>query len=248
MSVTDQFRHRDRNGKKMLDKIKIIYSWFLAIGRRPVLIRYFVPLIVSLAFRKNTPARLSDVPWITFDCTRWLDKRLSNDLKVFEYGSGGSTLYFSKKTGQVVSVEHDDKWFARVAEALKQNNIDNCDQRLVKPVLRENVREDLADDPDNYLSSSPDYAAYDFENYCRSIDQFPDRSFDIIFIDGRARPSCIKHSLRKVKSGGCMILDNSEREHYQKGIKLMDGWQRTDFYGPSPNNLLFSQTSVFCAS
>ncbi|MES1224680.1 MAG: hypothetical protein ABUT20_54815, partial [Bacteroidota bacterium] len=36
----------------------------------------------------------------------------------------------------------------------------------------------------------------------------------LILIDGRARTSCIKHAVGKLKPSGFLILDNAERKYY----------------------------------
>ncbi len=53
-----------------------------------------------------------------------------------------------------------------------------------------------------------------FEKYVRSIDRFIDKSLDLVIIDGRARLSCITHALKKIRPGGYLMLDDSERERY----------------------------------
>ena len=42
-------------------------------------------------------------------------------MKMFEYGSGYSTLYFANKVNRLVSVEHDQKWFEIVKKMIPSN-------------------------------------------------------------------------------------------------------------------------------
>jgi hypothetical protein len=68
----------------------------------------------------------------------------------------------------------------------------------------------------------------------------------MVVVDGRARPSCIFHSLKKVKPDGYLVIDNSEREYYLTKLqKLLAVWEKKDFYGPVPFNYQFSQTTIF---
>lgn len=53
-----------------------------------------------------------------------------------------------------------------------------------------------------------------------------------MFVDGRARNLCILHAAHKVRLGGYLMLDNSDRLEYQSGIDLLRKWERTDFFGP----------------
>lgn len=50
--------------------------------------------------------------------------------------------------------------------------------------------------------------------YYTICDDFLDNFFDLILIDGRDRVECFKACEPKLKHGGLMILDNSEREEY----------------------------------
>ncbi|MDM8553380.1 hypothetical protein QUF75_01435 [Desulfococcaceae bacterium HSG7] len=73
------------------------------------LIRFYPSWTRSLNGSK-TP--LKDVqPWIAFGAIRFLEKHLHEDMHVFEYGIGGSTLFFAKRVKAVVSIEHDKEWY-----------------------------------------------------------------------------------------------------------------------------------------
>lgn len=50
-----------------------------------------------------------------------LDDRLHSGLRLFEYGSGGSTAFFADRVGSVVSVEHDQRWIDELTPTLKSN-------------------------------------------------------------------------------------------------------------------------------
>jgi hypothetical protein len=102
-------------------------------------------------------------------------------------------------------------------------------------------------DPDAYVSSDDLFAGKSFLAYAEAIDSCADNAFDVIMIDGRARPSCFKHAWPKVKPRGLLILDNSERAEYVHIHKTMDalGWRRRDFAGPGPYNRHFWQTTAW---
>ena len=59
-------------------------------------------------------------PWVAFSAIRFLEQVIGPQSRVFEYGSGGSTLFFSRRARQAVSVEHQSDWYARVAAALQE--------------------------------------------------------------------------------------------------------------------------------
>ena len=54
------------------------------------------------------------IPWMNYPMVKLLDERLTLDLRLFEFGSGFSTFYFSEKINRVTSVEYDRKWYDKV--------------------------------------------------------------------------------------------------------------------------------------
>jgi len=61
------------------------------------------------------------VPWITYPAFRQLQRTVRPDAKVFEFGCGGSSLWWASRAAEVTSVEHDAAWAARVAETAPAN-------------------------------------------------------------------------------------------------------------------------------
>lgn len=58
------------------------------------------------------------IPWFTYSILDFLKGRLRKDMRLLEYGSGNSTLFFSARIDHVVSVEHDRIWYDRVKDQL----------------------------------------------------------------------------------------------------------------------------------
>lgn len=48
------------------------------------------------------------------------------------------------------------------------------------------------------------------------------KRYDLIFVDGRQRVSCLLTSREIVSKGGVILLHDAQRPHYQHGIKLFD--------------------------
>lgn len=61
------------------------------------------------------------LPWYTYAAIHFLENRVRPQMRVFEYGSGNSTLWWSKRVTSVVSVEHDLTWFQKLREVLPAN-------------------------------------------------------------------------------------------------------------------------------
>jgi hypothetical protein len=182
------------------------------------------------------------VPWITFEACRFIKSILTPDFIVFEYGSGGSTLFFAENCQRVISVEHDVKWFDLVRSALAKKQVNNCDLQLILPEPTV-ISSGSFDDPECYADE--DYKGYNFYRYVSSIDSFPDEFFDLVVVDGRARPSCVIHARPKIKIGGYLLLDDSERDSYQRAKGLLSGWDKHEFYGPGPYSTKFWETTIW---
>ena len=192
--------------------------------------------------QKNNKPLQNDQPWIAFKAERFLREILRKDMKVFEYGSGSSTLYFSRRVAQVYSIEHHQGWFEQIQQMIDQQNIKNVDYRLMEP---ETCYENQTD---AYLSHLPIYKNKTFEHYVKTIDVFPDGYFDLVIIDGRARTECIAHAKNKIKLGGYLVVDNSERAHYFESNDFLRNekeWETHHVVGITPYSFNYSRTSFF---
>jgi hypothetical protein len=154
-------------------------------------------------------------------------------MRVFEFGTGGSTLFFAQHVSEIVSVEHDHEWFRMVANKMSSSGGRNWLGLLRPPEPEAGASCHDPADPLGYVSADPRYEGFIFRSYASAIDQFPDEHFDLVLVDGRARPSCILHALPKVRSW--IILDNTEREYYLEMLKgWLEGYEMTHFKGAVP--------------
>jgi hypothetical protein len=230
-------------------KVYIAQAMRLALNRYDCfvighLVKYFSVWRKSLDANSNC---LTDrIPWICFAAIDFLDKLLTKDMRVYEFGSGGSTLFFANRVKEVISVEHDPEWFKKVFEKVSSETT-NCTVLLYEPEADSLVPFNNIADPEAYISEDENYRGKTFKKYASSIDGYPDEYFDIILIDGRARPSCCKHSIAKIKRGGYLILDNAERQYYSYVHTILNAkkWQKVDFFGPLPNVQHFSETCLW---
>ncbi|HVO74842.1 MAG TPA: hypothetical protein VMT35_12515, partial [Ignavibacteriaceae bacterium] len=61
------------------------------------------------------------IPWNTYSFIKFIEPRLKSHFKVFEYGSGNSTLWYAKRVKSVKSVEHDKDWFDLISKKAPSN-------------------------------------------------------------------------------------------------------------------------------
>jgi predicted O-methyltransferase YrrM len=151
------------------------------------------------------------LPWLPFALIEWLDAYLTPSMSVFEYGSGGTTIWFAPRVRQVVSVEHHPEWHQAVSAELQRRGVTNVVYQLHEGAISQ---------APVYWDNWGDYNERDFTDYVRAIDGYPDHSFDLVLVDGRARKFCIEHAIRKVKPGGYLVVDNATSA------------QMAGFYGP----------------
>ena len=126
-----------------------------------------------------------DLPWWTFDAIEETDKFLKSrqGAKVFEYGSGASTIWLARRAAFVVSIEHDEGWHAIVSQQLAPYR--NVRLELIEP----------DDEPTaGYISEKKGWQDRSFRRYASAIVEEGTR-FDLIVIDGRARGACARRSV-----------------------------------------------------
>lgn len=188
-------------------------------------------------------------PWITFDAiddiSRFLrtTQQQGHPCRVFEYGSGGSTLFWAANGAACVSVEHDPAWFQVVRDHLDGVTVD---YRLIAPEPAIVPADADRSDPELYLSTDDALLNFSFRRYAEAIDEFPNGQFDLVLVDGRARPSCIVHAAPKVRPGGLLVVDNADREYYLRNtMRHLTQFTRRAFPGIGPVNSVFTQTDVF---
>ena len=154
-------------------------------------------------------------------------------------------MFWSRRVKHIISVEHDKSWYDKMKKEFADLNIDNVEYFFIEAETDANFSEKNFQNPSDYISSDKNYSGKSFEKYVKSIDKYPDSSFDLIIVDGRARPSCIQHAIRKLKTGGYLVVDNSEREYYLSPFKFdKQSWKIWKFAGPVPFIKGFSETTI----
>lgn len=174
----------------------------------------------SVVIRMPIDKNGSELPWFTYSCIHFLSPRLNKTLSVFEYGSGNSTIWFSRLTKNVTSVEHNERWHMHMTEKLQKIS---------------NVNYFLKDLPSG--------------RYQKEILNY-NQAFNIIVLDGRERVECSFNVLQALTADGVIIWDNSDRTKYAKGYEFLmsNGFQRIDFFGMGPISAHSWSTSIFYKS
>lgn len=230
--------------KQKLAELISPFHFGTIVAQNPTQRKYLRRWIASLQRGYFTRQHM---PWLTFEAIDILKGLDLHNKRVFEYGSGGSTLFWLDKGAQVVSIEHDRDWYQRVRTITINNP--QLDYRLVEAEKIETVGTANGTDPSDpglYLSDDAANAGYHFRHYVEQIDEFADQFFDVILIDGRARPSCVAHAAEKVKIGGYLILDNADRPYYlAHTAPILANFEGHKTQGVGPGAHFFSCTALY---
>ena len=154
-----------------------------------------------------------DLPWWTLESASIVDGFLRRRprSRVFEYGAGASTLFLARRCENLVSVEHDSRWFAAVKGMLQAK--ENVELALVEPQA-------ISDEPE-IRSQRKGWQGLNFSRYVKSL-LAQDGQFDLIVIDGRCRNACLEAACSKISSDGIILFDNADRRRYRPAIDACD--------------------------
>jgi hypothetical protein len=168
------------------------------------------------------------LPWFTYPAIEALKDWDLSDKRVFEYGSGYSTLFWAARAREVVSVEHNRAWYEKISGLAPQNArvilapIDKKEDYHPSPELREQ-----------------------FRAYAEAIEG----RFQIIVIDGyarsRVRYQCAQAALPHLDPNGLIILDNSDWLPATALFLREANLIQVDLNGPVPGNSDTQTTSFF---
>ena len=73
---------------------------------------------VTIRDWNSVDEKRNPIPWYTYPTIEYLSHLNLSNMTVFEYGSGNSTLWWTKKSKSVVSVEDDLEWFKKISQNL----------------------------------------------------------------------------------------------------------------------------------
>lgn len=66
-------------------------------------------------------SKSAPIPWITYSALNFLEKRTHNNMVIFEYSCGNSTLWWASRTKKLVSCEHNRLWYEKMKQQIPQN-------------------------------------------------------------------------------------------------------------------------------
>lgn len=187
--------------------------------------------------RRMIPPFLAAKPWIAHYAFKRLESLIKPEMSVLEFGSGGSTLYLADKVASIYSIEHDPDWYRVIYSALEK--FPSVHHVLVPAEKKEG--------PECYKSVHGLFSeGLNFEKYAHAADHLPGLSIDLLIIDGRVRPQCLIQAKSKLKPGGILLFDNSDRASYQPTISSeLQGWEMEKYNGVTVYDAFFNETRIY---
>jgi predicted O-methyltransferase YrrM len=173
------------------------------------------------AWLRARTGRTPERPWIAPAAIGWLRRRIRSDWSILELGAGRSTMWLARRAGRVVSFEDNEFWAVHTRSRLAGLGLGNVDLR-VGPI------EELSD----------------------RVGALSDSSFDLVVVDFLEAPSVtridvLKPAMKKVKPGGLLLLDDSDRPGYAEAFELLDGWRFRKFVGVKDQWPEACETGIF---
>ena len=155
--------------------------------------QYLTRCLSHNVIQGRTPLDL-ELPWFSYAAIDFLKRYLRSDMRVAEYGSGGSTLFFARRVHSVCSVEDNPTWHELVSHRLTQRGLRNVTLKLCPFDFR---------NPVGFSESA----------YLHAL---PEGPFEVIVVDGseewtQVRPICFEEAQRHVRPGGIIVVDDSWR-------------------------------------
>jgi predicted O-methyltransferase YrrM len=168
-------------------------------------------------------ARLGSVPerpWIVPASVGWLGRRIRSDWSVLELGSGRSTAWLARRAGEVTSLEDNDYWYRRTWERLSEQGLE-VNLRLMR-----------------------------VEDFPSHVAELPDASFDLIVLDfleshSVTRMDVLRPAREKVRPGGYLLLDDSDRPGYAEAYEQLRDWRERRFTGVKDEYPQVCETAIF---
>jgi len=115
----------DLKGKQIryAHALMLASDWNEIISLMPINTNFFATSEWLNSVAKNQPVNGNDepIPWFTYPAIDFLDSIVESTWKVFEWGSGNSTLWWSTRVDEVVAVEDNRPWFERIKEQIPDN-------------------------------------------------------------------------------------------------------------------------------
>lgn len=163
------------------------------------------------------------MPWLAWSCIDWMERTIRPGMRVFEYGGGGSTVYFLSRGCHVTTVEGNAQWFAdlrtRTQAFAQRPDLRFVDSQTADPRLEQ-----------EYASQARFGGPW-----------------DVILVDGAFRGECVAVAKDCVAAGGFIIVDNTDLPEFAGACAQLTaaGFDRKVFRGLGYARVMPTTTEVY---
>ncbi len=173
--------------------------------------------LTSIEHKVSIDGNGNPIPWYTYPAIEFLANLDFSEKKIFEYGSGNSTIWWANRCKEIVAVESDRDWFERVNSMRSHTAF--RDYRL-------------CEDLDSYVCHQ------DMGNYNVVV---IDGTFRVCCAGFFLSKLCEENNFE------LLIFDNSDWQPQVIKIlnSKLPGWVQVDFHGFSPINNFTATTTIF---
>jgi predicted O-methyltransferase YrrM len=188
--------------------------------------KYTPPYLLSNLSKTRHSPLSQCVPWWSFAAIDAAD-RLFPGRRMFEWGSGGSTLRYARKGCQITAIEDDQIWLDAVQAELAAAHVAHLATLHHRPFN--------FDQPHDFASSS----------YCQALSGY---QWDVVIIDGqdktfRERITCFHHADPLMKPGSIILVDDFWR--YEELLNSHSALSVQVFESVGPCRIGVTSTAMF---
>jgi hypothetical protein len=141
----------------------------------------------------------------------YIENLVNKDSKVFEWGSGGSTIYFYPLVHTYISVENIRLWYELVRQRLIMDKVQGITKRNNNTILI------YIDERSDYIENKKGRGSIKdgvhLKKYVNSIDETNIDDFDLILIDGDVRANCLLKAIQYATENTTIILHDYYKYH-----------------------------------
>jgi len=148
----------------------------------------------------------------------YIDKK---EIKIFEWGSGFSTIYYSEYFRQNgasfewYTIDNNKAWHEKVKSKVRKNDLQPYVQLYLKEFIPFWEKPGWRNTPPSCGVFSP--KSENEKDYVR-LPVHLNQKFDIIIIDARFRRHCIQTTKEVLSPGGVAIMHDAQKPHYHVGL------------------------------
>ena len=169
------------------------------------------------ARRRRVPER----PWIVPAAIGFLRRQINAGWSILELGAGRSTVWFAQRAGRVISFEDNEFWADQTRNRLRQLGLENTEMHNLP-----------------------------LQQLAGNVDALPESGFDLVVVDFLEAPTVtridvLKPAMNKVRPGGLLLLDDSDRPGYAPAFELLEGWRFHKFVGVKDDWPEACETGIF---